>query len=309
MSGTHISHIPYRMYRRFDGSPQITGKPHIHGDIVSSVIPSIIRYQLQSSRNFTVHLTSLGWQSDGRDTFQQTFAKRFHFPLLTNLFDDVMRSRIGIVGLLGTIHQRTSGDADTVAVRLNQFMSNRITDRHRKFQCHLIACFPMTLDRQIAIGRPCAHLAAIHRSTYLGRSTVGITVKFTRHKAVVAPSRNTKPKGKFSIGHFGSHLDVNDTIKRIVRFLGQLDTSAFQRNLSGTARIETTENVIVRMRINHSRHLRYQTSHVRRTTSGREPRRPSGTAMIECLLSIGFQHIDIEETVAFQIHSGQYIII
>ena len=168
MSGTHISHIPYRMYRRFDGSPQITGKPHIHGDIVSTVIPSIIRYQLQSSRNFTIHLTSLGWQSDGRDTFQQTFAKRFHFPLLTNLFDDVIRSRIGIVGLLGTIHQRTSGDADTVAVRLNQFMSNRITDRHRKFQCHFVTGFPMTLDRQIAIGRPCAHLAAIHRSTYLG---------------------------------------------------------------------------------------------------------------------------------------------
>ena len=178
---------------------------------------------------------------------------------------------------------------------------------HRQVQLHLIAALPGALDYRKAFFHLHLHGLTVYLEGPRGRRGVRVLVQFAGHKLLAGPSGDTQAQGEVD-RFFRIKIDANLSIIRIGRCLPDRHFRAAHLHCGGGFREESDVQILAIMRVGHALHLRQQARHVARATGRTKPRRSSGCAVIEGILSIGRQRVDVKEPVAGEVHRGEHVV-
>ena len=267
MSYCHIADITYGADSTLQRSLRITGKPYVHCYIIATIVPSVVRDKLQRCIHCirllcTIVSKNVSLQSDVVDAIHNTLRECCNLTLLVDICQDIVRCYILIVWLLGTIYQWATSYAYTINISLHTLISYRVADWHRKLNLNLVTRLPGTLHRHIAINYLGTNTLAINLHNSLISGSIGVRVELTWYKLLTTPGWDTHPHSELLTSLGRANLDSDIAIEWVVCLLLQSHFATLQWNRCRVTRIEYGINIVVGVRVCHTRNLWNQTSHI-----------------------------------------------
>ncbi len=134
-------------------------------------------------------------------------------------------------------------------------------------------------------------------------------IKLARHEAIARPGRNAQIHCKFLIILFRINLKLDAAGVGITGELTKCYLAGGKRDLRFARCVESAIDCVGTVGIDHSGHLGEQAGKIGGAAGGAEPGGAASAAVVEVLAAISLKHIYIEELVAFQIHTGQHVVV
>ena len=197
-----------------------------------------------------------------------------------------------VVGMLGTVDQRTALDTDHATVGLYVVVGTYGTWLHVKVNQNLVALFPFAVDGVVAVGGQLAGCRAVDRDGVLQVLAVGVPIEVAGHHVALQPSRYAYLQVEGACGILVD-ADGDITVPGVVSALAQAHPTAIDGQTALVGEEEVDVDATVADGIDIAGQRRNEATDVAGAAGTAEP----GLAL---MLAGGLERVGVEEGLALE---------